>query len=124
MCRRAHAPCMGLWTLPGGFVELDESADHAASRELQEETGVSVHGEELVLDSVISLPHIGEIYLVFRGVAEDPRIRCGSECLEAAWFDEEDIPWEALAYTKLESHIGAFFRRQRQVVGNASVTAG
>ncbi|HUQ61341.1 NUDIX hydrolase [Lentzea sp.] len=46
--RRGESPFLGQWALPGGFVQVSESVDAAAVRELREETGVSgLHLEQL-----------------------------------------------------------------------------
>ncbi|HEY8190076.1 MAG TPA: NUDIX hydrolase, partial [Micavibrio sp.] len=40
LIKRAGEPYAGKWALPGGFVNIDESLDEAAKRELREETSV------------------------------------------------------------------------------------
>ncbi|MBP7176797.1 MAG: NUDIX hydrolase [Thermoclostridium sp.] len=48
MIRRADHPCIGQWALPGGFVQMDESLDEAALRELKEETNIDkIYMEQL-----------------------------------------------------------------------------
>lgn len=48
LIKRGDHPCLGQWALPGGFVEMDESLDEAALRELKEETNIhNIYMEQL-----------------------------------------------------------------------------
>jgi 8-oxo-dGTP diphosphatase len=55
LIRRRHAPYIGCYALPGGFVEIGETVEKACRREAQEETGIEVG--ELRLVGVYSDPH-------------------------------------------------------------------
>jgi ADP-ribose pyrophosphatase YjhB (NUDIX family) len=96
LCRRAIEPRLGLWTFPAGFMEIGESTEQAAVRETLEEAqaDVTITG----LYAVLSLPHIGQVYLVFRGRMKTPAFQAGPESLEVRLLPLSDIPWETMAF--------------------------
>jgi 8-oxo-dGTP diphosphatase len=55
LVRRSHEPSLGLWTFPGGAIELGEPIREAVRREALEETGLAVEVQDLftVIDSVV-----------------------------------------------------------------------
>lgn len=96
LCRRAIDPRIGFWTFPAGFMEQGESAEQAAVRETLEESEADVDITSLY--AVFSLPHISQVYMIFRGAMRNPRYGAGSESLEAQLFHPDAIPWETLAF--------------------------
>ena len=48
LVKRGHAPFVGLWSLPGGKLEADETPRDAARRELKEETGIEAEVDGVV----------------------------------------------------------------------------
>lgn len=61
LIKRGGHPCRGKWAIPGGFVEMNESLDEAAARELKEETDL----EGIYLEQLYT----------FGSVKRDPRVR-------------------------------------------------
>jgi ADP-ribose pyrophosphatase YjhB (NUDIX family) len=96
LCRRAIEPKSGLWTYPAGFMEIGEGTEEAARRETFEEAGAKVTIERL--HSVLSLPHIGQVYLTFIGRLAAEEFEAGQESLDVRMFDRKDIPWDAIAF--------------------------
>jgi ADP-ribose pyrophosphatase YjhB (NUDIX family) len=96
LCRRAIEPQVGLWTFPAGFMEIGESAEDAAARETREEAQADV--EVTALHAILSLPHIGQVYLVFRGRMRSPDFQAGAESLEVRLVSTDAIPWNDIAF--------------------------
>lgn len=97
LCRRAIEPKSGLWTFPAGFMEIGESTEQAARRETEEEAHAQV--EVTSLYAVLSLPHVGQVYMIFRGRMVAPEFRAGEESLDVRLFSRDTIPWDQIAFS-------------------------
>ncbi len=96
MCKRAIEPCYGLWTLPAGFMENNESVHQAAARESIEEA--NAQPAHLSLFGVFSLPYISQVYLMFSGELLSEQVSPGLESLEVELMTREQIPWDEIAF--------------------------
>lgn len=106
LCKRAIAPRKGYWTLPVGYMENAESTQQAAARETCEEACADV--ELANLYTLIDLPHINQVYMIFRAELVGG-FSAGPESLEVALFEEHEIPWDELAFTTIERTLRHFY---------------
>jgi ADP-ribose pyrophosphatase YjhB (NUDIX family) len=107
LCKRAIEPRHGLWTLPAGFLENGETIMAGASRETLEEASARVEIGDLY--TVISLPQISQIYMMFRARLVDLDFGPGPESLEVRLFDEDEIPWDQLAFRTIGRTLRNYF---------------
>jgi ADP-ribose pyrophosphatase YjhB (NUDIX family) len=112
LCRRAIEPRHGLWTLPAGFMENNETTAQAAARETAEEACARV--EIVALYALYNLPHISQVHLFFRSRLLDLDFMPGSESLEVALFSEATVPWEELAFSSVRNTLRHFFDDRRK----------
>ena len=110
LVKRGIEPKKGLWSLPAGFIEVDETVSECAIREIREETGLNV-----------KLTGIFDVYTIF----DDPRYVCllvvytvdimggvltpGDDADEAGYFHLNDLP--SIAFKKHLEAITEAFRR-------------
>ncbi|HEY9035515.1 MAG TPA: NUDIX hydrolase [Pseudomonadales bacterium] len=114
LCRRAIEPRHGFWTLPAGFMELNESTLEGALRETREEACADIDHPELYC--LYDLPHISQIYLFYRGEVREGRFSAGVESLDARLFTEAEIPWDELAFPIVRTTLQRFFMDRQQGV--------
>ena len=121
LCRRAIEPRLGFWTLPAGFMENGETVEEAAIRETAEEANARV--EIFSLFSVVSLPHISQVYMLFRARLLGEDFGPGHETMETRLFPEQDVPWQELAFPSITHTLRRYFEdRATGVFGLHSAT--
>jgi ADP-ribose pyrophosphatase YjhB (NUDIX family) len=114
MCKRAIEPRYGLWTLPAGFMENNETAAEGAAREALEEANAKVEIEDLY--TVYSIPNISQVYMMFRARLVDPEVSPGPESLEVKLVTEAEIPWDQLAFAMVKKTLEHFLEDRRRGV--------
>jgi ADP-ribose pyrophosphatase YjhB (NUDIX family) len=97
LCRRAIEPRFGLWNLPCGFLENGETVEQGALRETWEEALVKVTGP--VLHCIYNLPKVNQVYVIYRAQLLHRSEGTTTESLDVEFFDEQDVPWDDIAFT-------------------------
>lgn len=104
LCRRAIDPRKGFWTLPAGYLELNEQAAEGALREAWEEARAEIELDQLL--AVYSIPRISQVQLIYRASLRSPKVEAGPESAEVALFAWEEIPWAELAFPSVHWALG------------------
>ena len=117
LCKRAIEPRYGYWTLPAGFMENNETTLEGAAREASEEA--CARCDNLRLFGVYNLPRISQVHLMFFGRLRDGFAEAGEETLEVKLFNEDEIPWQELAFPAVTETLNRYYEmrheRTRQV---------
>jgi ADP-ribose pyrophosphatase YjhB (NUDIX family) len=112
LCRRAIEPRRGCWTLPAGFMENGESTAQAAARETLEEACARIELDAMY--TLIDVPHISQVHIIYRARLLDLDFHAGEESLEVALFDEADIPWDEIAFRTIALTLRHYFEDRRR----------
>lgn len=105
--RRGAEPDAGLWSIPGGLIEVGERASEAAVREAKEETGLDVDIVDLlgVVDKIVRDDDRIKYHFVIVDYLAEARggsMRAASDALEARWVRAEELPDYELTPTLVE----------------------
>ena len=106
-CKRAIEPRLGYWTLPAGFMENGETTAEGAQRETLEEACARV--EIIDVFSMFNLPHINQIYVLYRARLCDLDFAPGMESLEVKLLDEQQVPWDEMAFPVITESLKLYF---------------
>ncbi len=109
--QRAMEPGAGLWTFPGGFLEIGETPGDGAIREAREEVGLDVTLGPIV--GVYARPHVGIVMVVYEGTSStDAAYVADHESLAVRWCDIGAIPWAELAFETTEQALRDWVARR------------
>ena len=106
LCRRAIQPRQGYWTIPAGYLELNESSEEGALREAREEANAELRLTGLL--AVYNIPRISQVQLIYRAELMREEVSAGVESEEVGLFAAEDIPWQDLAFPSVRWALNQF----------------
>ena len=93
LVQRAIEPRKGLWSLPAGFIEIDESVEQCAVREVKEETNLDVELTGLLnVYSVFDDPRYICLLVVYTGRILGGELKCGDDASDARFFSPSALP--------------------------------
>lgn len=93
LIQRGRPPHEGAWTLPSGFIEADESAEEAAIRETEEETGLKVEVVEMMgVNSFPEGPPVSGIMIFYRVRPVGGSLHAGDDASAARVFKPDELP--------------------------------
>jgi len=111
LCKRNIEPRWGKWTLPAGFMELNETVAQGAARETLEESGAVFELEGLF--TLVNVAQVGQVHLFYRARLLSEQFDPGHETLEARLFTEAEIPWEEIAFRTVKETLTRYFDDRR-----------
>lgn len=102
LIRRKNPPYKDCWAIPGGFVEMTESLDEAAARELKEETNIDgLHLEQLYTFGAVDRdPRTRVISVAYFSLVpkEKLKVKAGDDAADAAWYkismDKDELKFD------------------------------
>jgi ADP-ribose pyrophosphatase len=98
LVQRGKPPAEGCWAIPGGSVEIGETLQQAAQREIREETGVSIQAREPVFTfDIIERDEDGLVrfhYVVVDLMADyvEGTLRPAGDAIHARWVSSAELP--------------------------------
>ncbi|MDF1482320.1 NUDIX hydrolase [Extensimonas sp. H3M7-6] len=112
LCKRNIEPRWGKWTLPAGFMELDETTAEGAARETEEEAGAHIAMGPLF--SLLSVPRVGQVHLFYLATLLSEQFNPGHETLEARLFSEDEVPWDEIAFRTVNETLRCYFADRKR----------
>ncbi len=112
LCKRNIEPRFGKWTLPAGFMELNETTAQGAARETVEEAGAQFEMGEIF--TLMNVARVGQVHIYYRARLLSDQFNPGVETIEARLFTEAEIPWDDIAFRTVKETLEHYFADRRR----------
>ena len=119
LAKRGIEPRKDYWNLPAGFMEMYETIQEGALREVFEETGAHVNLGDLLV--IYNVPHAGQVYHIFYAELGDSSYHITPESTEIKFFAEAEIPWGDIAFSSNEFALRTFFNNRKEGGRNVKI---
>lgn len=96
LCRRNIPPRKGFWTLPAGYLELNETVEAGVAREAWEEARARLAIEGVL--AVFNIPRLSQVQIIYRARLLTADVSPGPESQEVRLFAWEEMPWADIAF--------------------------
>ncbi|MGQ0663745.1 MAG: NUDIX hydrolase [Pseudomonadota bacterium] len=106
LCRRNIPPRKGYWTMPAGYLELNEASSEGAKREAWEEARARIEIDALL--AVYNIPRLSQVQLIYRASLVAPEFSAGPESQAVALFAWHELPWSELAFPSVRWALGHY----------------
>ena len=116
LIERGHDPYKGYWAFPGGFLNMDETTEQCAIRELKEETGLNALARDLkeigVYSEVARDPRGRVISVAYLLLFDHPlEVRGMDDAAKARWFPLNELPTLAFDHAQIMYDAMALLQR-------------
>ena len=94
LIQRGNEPYKGYWAFPGGFLNMNETVNRCAERELEEETGIVLSGMQLVgIYSDVDRDPRGRVFTAaYAAITTMPEAKAADDAADAQWWPLNELP--------------------------------
>lgn len=114
LIQRGNEPYKGCWAFPGGFMNMEETAEECAVRELKEETGLTVKQIQQIgaYSKVDRDPRGRTVSIAYLAIVNAPTAVSGmDDAAKAAWFPLASLPDLAFDHQDIMADAIALFNK-------------
>lgn len=103
LIQRGIEPYKDKWAFPGGFMQIDETVEECAKRELEEETGLKTTSVEqfYTFSDVNRDPRERVITVAHYALVRLSEVKGGDDAMSAQWFAMNEIPSLAFDHDRI-----------------------